>query len=270
VFCHVSQQAGAPQWFNFAATDGHRLARKRIEVSEGMASWGDVILPRKAVGLLGKLLAESAKADAGQVVVSAAADAARLQFEMPVADSGSVRLVTKAIDGTFPDYTRVIPTQGDKRAVIDREGLLAALARVSVMSIGKTRSVRCDFSEARLVLTVSEPETGEGREEVPCDYQGEAFTIGFNSDYWREVLSALASDNVLMIMSESNAPSLVVSADAEREAKVAAHELGQVQVLMPMRPPGLHRRALSIIAQLDRHHGVFVEALDHIQQLARG
>ena len=236
VFCHVAQAAGEPQWFCFAATDGHRLARKRIEVPDGAAAWPDMILPRRMVGHLAKLLGEADKTSEGaEVVVSATSGGTRVQFEMPCADDGSVRLLTKTVDGTFPDYGRVIPTMNDKSAVVPREGLIDAVDRMAVMATKESKAVKAEFSKGILALSIQNAELGEGREEVPIDYEGEPITIAFNGDYWRDVLRASGADNVRMVMADPGAPTLVVSDALARESDHQPYQISHVQVLMPMR-----------------------------------
>ena len=236
VFVTPAQVAGEAQTLAFVATDGHRMARKAICPPDGAASFVPMILPRKAVGILGKLLPAAAKAEDGALAdLLTSADGKRIEVSLPASDGGTMRMVSKAIDGTFPDYTRVIPTGNDLRAVIDREALHEALGRIGVMCGDKTRCIRAEFTKDCLTLTVANAELGEGSEELPCDYAGAALTIGFNGGYWREVLAALAGDNVLMCMADAGAPVLVVDAAAAKEFDGAPQGLPHVQVLMPMR-----------------------------------
>ncbi|NKI99607.1 DNA polymerase III subunit beta [Novosphingobium sp. SG707] len=236
VYVHPAQATGEPMTLNFAATDGHRLARKALDLPEGGASFPPMIWPRRAVDLLAKLLGEAEKLDAPEPVMVCANDGgARMRFDIGAADGGTVMLISKAIDGTFPDYSRVIPTISDKVAIVPRDELIAGLDRMAVLTTKDTKCIRTAFHKGVLELHIRNADLGEACEEVPCDYDGNSFVIGFNGDYWRTVLRAMASDNVMIRMLDDAAPTLMVSAAEAKEADCEAHKLGQIHVLMPMR-----------------------------------
>lgn len=234
IFMHVVQDEGEPQWLVLATTDGHRLARLRLTVPDGAASWPNVILPRQAVALLDKLLKAAAKGEekdqpAPQVLVEASAGGTALRFSMDAADGGEIELQTKAIDGTFPDYTRVIPSAPEHSLVVERVALGAAVKRVGVLASDKTRIVKAEISTDRIELVVITPELGEAREEVPCAYDGPDMTIGFNGQYLGEALVSTASDEVSLAFTDGMAPTLLRRAgdNVDRDALV--------QVVMPVR-----------------------------------
>jgi DNA polymerase-3 subunit beta len=234
IFIHVAQNEGEPQWLVLATTDGHRLARLRLAVPEGAASWPDAILPRAAVTLLDKLLKAAVKGEekdkeSPRVLVEASAGGTSLRFSMAAADGGEIELQTKAIDGTFPDYTRVIPTAPEHSLIVGREALAAAVKRVAVMASDKTRVVRADVSPDLIELVVITPELGEAREEVPCSYDGPAMTFGLNGQYLGEALVSAASDEISLAFTDAIAPTLLRRAGENVDRDVL------VQVIMPVR-----------------------------------
>lgn len=234
VFVHPVQAQGEALTLRFAATDGHRLARLAIDSPEGSASWPPMIIARQTVALLDKLLAGAAKSDVDAMVSVAAAGleaGSRISFAMPAADGGTVTLVAKTIDGTFPDYGRVIPVAVEAQATIERAPLAAALKRVGVLTAKSSRIVRCAFTEGKLTLTGSSPELGEAAEELPCDLEGEDLTVGFDHQYLRAALLACASDHVVLGLSGPSGPCRIEAVThAEDEAGPAL-----VQVVMPSR-----------------------------------
>lgn len=214
----------------FAATDGHRLARVAIDGPMGSASWPDMIVPRRAVAILDKLLASAIKAD-DAATVDVTGTAGRVQFALPAADAGEVALTTKLIDGSFPDYTRVIPTAPPCRAVVDREGLNAAVKRVATMAAKQSRAVKLEFAARVLTLSASAPELGEAVEELPCDFTGtDALSIGFDSRYLRDALGAVASDSVVLRLTDAGSPCRIEAEGADADGGEAL-----VQVVMPVR-----------------------------------
>lgn len=221
------------------ATDGHRLARLALDVPDGAASLPPVIVARKTVVLLDRLLASAAKG-AGEgapphVEVTAECSGRRLRFELPAGDAGEsggeLTIVAKTIDGTFPDYTRVIPDSPPHRFTIDRGVLAEAVKRVSALADGKTRIVRAELAADRLTLSASSPDLGDASEELPCAYAGPDIAIGFDARYWRDALAAIASDLVAMRFTDAQAPVRIAGwVDGEEVG-------GLVQVLMPVRVP---------------------------------
>jgi DNA polymerase-3 subunit beta len=180
-----------------AATDGHRLARMVLDPPNGASGMPDVILPRKAAKVLGGLL------DRFDGVVSVAVSRARLRFEL-----GETVLTCKTIDGTFPDYTRVIPVGNDKKLVFDRAALIEATDRVATVSSDRTRVVKLALSTGMLTLSVVSPETGTASEEVPCDYSGEPVAVGFNARYLLDALAQGTADTMTAWFVDSAAPTL--------------------------------------------------------------
>ncbi|WP_343526104.1 DNA polymerase III subunit beta [Sphingomonas sp.] len=213
IFLHVAEDNGAPV-LKAAATDGHRLARVTIDRPNGAEGMPDVIVPRKCVGELRKLLDEVD----GSVGVSLSGT--KIRFDL-----GQAILTSKLIDGTFPDYTRVIPTANDKILKLDPKAFMQGVDRVSTIATEKTRAVKMALDRDRITLSVTSPENGTASEEVPGEYTSLGFEIGFNSRYLLDILGQIDSDLVEVHLADAAAPTLIREND-----KAPA-----LYVLMPMR-----------------------------------
>lgn len=213
IFLHVAEDNGAPV-LKAAATDGHRLARVTIERPNGAEGMPDVIVPRKCVGELRKLLDEVD----GSVGVSLSGT--KIRFDL-----GQAILTSKLIDGTFPDYSRVIPTANDKILKLDPKAFMQGVDRVSTIATEKTRAVKMALDRDRITLSVTSPENGTASEEVPGEYTSLPFEIGFNSRYLLDILGQIDSDLVEVHLADAAAPTLIREND-----KAPA-----LYVLMPMR-----------------------------------
>lgn len=218
-----------------AATDGHRLARLTLDAPDAGASFPAVIVGSRTVALLDKLCASALKA-AGEgappsVSIEANASGGLIRWCLPAGDGGSIEVIAKTIDGSFPDYERVVPADPPLRALVNRAELAGAVKRVAVLVDSKTRAVSACFTPDLLTLTVTTPELGEAREELPCSYDGPEVTLGLNSKYWREALLALASDEIALGFSaDPQGPVLLRGIGTAQEESDRI-----VQVLMPMR-----------------------------------
>lgn len=216
IFLHVSDEDKPV--LKAAATDGHRLARFTIAQPEGAAGMPDVIVPRKAVAELRKLLEESLD---GNVQVDLSAS--KIRFTL--GGEGGVVLTSKLIDGTFPDYSRVIPTGNDKLLKVDPRSFYEGVDRVATIATEKTRAVKMGLENDKVTLSVTSPDNGTAAEEVPADYAAEGFEIGFNANYLKDILSQIDSDTVELHLADAGAPTLIRQ-DASSPA---------LYVLMPMR-----------------------------------
>lgn len=212
IFLHVSDDPMPV--LKAAATDGHRLARVTVKRPDGADGMPDVIVPRKCVGELRKLLEEID----GSVGVSLSAS--KIRFDL-----GQALLTSKLIDGTFPDYSRVIPTGNDKILKIDPKSLEEGVDRVSTIATEKTRAVKLALDRDRVTLSVTSPENGTASEDVPGDYAAQPFEIGFNSRYLLEILAQVEGDLVEVHLADAAAPTLIREND-----KAPA-----LYVIMPMR-----------------------------------
>ncbi|HEY0627236.1 MAG TPA: DNA polymerase III subunit beta [Allosphingosinicella sp.] len=212
IFIHVSDEDQPV--LKAAATDGHRLARVTVARPEGAQGMPDVIIPRKCVGELRKLLDEVD----GTVQVSLSES--KIRFGL-----GNAILTSKLIDGTFPDYSRVIPTANDKLLRIDPRSFEEGVDRVATIASEKTRAVKMALDRDKITLSVTSPENGTAAEEVPGDYGADSMEIGFNARYLLDILGQIEGDTVEVHLADAAAPTLLREND-----KAPA-----LYVLMPMR-----------------------------------
>jgi DNA polymerase-3 subunit beta len=185
------------------ATDGHRLSWASLPV-EGKYNRQEVILPRKTVLELAKLLEDVDD----PVTLDILANQARFRF-------GNVELVSKVVDGKFPDYNRVIPTAHTRGFELARTELLAALQRAAILSNEKFRGVRLVLADGNLRIVCTNSEQEEAEEELEVGYQGEALDIGFNVTYLLDVLANLGSERVRFAFGDANSSALVTMPERE-------------------------------------------------------
>jgi DNA polymerase-3 subunit beta len=197
-----------------AATDGHRLARVTVPRPDGADGMPDVIVPRKAVQELYRLLEELE----GTVEISLSPT--KIRFGL-----GSAILTSKLIDGTFPDYNRVIPTANDKLLKLDPKSFSAGVDRVSTIASEKTRAVKMSVDRDKVTLSVTSPENGVATEELPADYGNDGLEIGFNAKYLLDILGEIDGDTVEVHLADAAAPTLLRENDKSNA----------LYVLMPMR-----------------------------------
>lgn len=189
---------GNPERLRAVATDGHRLAFSERAGQTGLEEPVQAILPRKSVQELNRLLDHSDE----EVVLVVGEGQVQVDID-------SVRLTTKTIDGRFPDYERVIPDHGDKQVQADRETLRRSLARTAILSNEKFRGVRLQLGEGQLTLQTHNPEHEEAEEEIEVDYNGEALEIGFNVNYLLDALAAIAGEEVVLELKNSDSSGLL-------------------------------------------------------------
>jgi DNA polymerase III subunit beta len=216
IFLHVSDDDQPV--LRAAATDGHRLARFTLPRPEGAEGMPDVIVPRKAVAELRKLLEEALD---GNVEIDLSAS--KIRFTL--GGEGGVMLTSKLIDGTFPDYSRVIPTGNDKLLKLDPKSFYEGVDRVATIATEKTRAVKMGLEQDKVTLSVTSPDNGTAAEEVPADYRSDAFEIGFNANYLKDILHQIEGDTVELHLADPGAPTLI----RQNEKSQALY------VLMPMR-----------------------------------
>lgn len=216
IFLHVTDED--EPLLKAAATDGHRLARYTLPRPEGAAGMPDVIVPRKAVGELRKLLDEALDSN---VMINLSAS--KIRFAL--GGEGGVVLTSKLIDGTFPDYSRVIPTANDKLLKVDPKLFYSGVDRVATIATEKTRAVKIGIDNDRVTLSVTSPDNGTASEEIAAEYRSEGIEIGFNANYLKDILGQIDSDTVELHLADAGAPTLI----RENESSRALY------VLMPMR-----------------------------------
>jgi DNA polymerase III subunit beta len=213
VYMHVAQGEDGPA-LRCVATDGHRLARIDADLPEGASDMPGVIVPRKTVGELRKLLDD----DDMQIAVSVSET--KVRFATP-----QITLTSKVIDGTFPDYSRVIPTANTRRLEVDAQEFSKAVDRVATVSSERSRAVKLSLDEDRLVLSVNAPDSGAAEEELAVAYGDEPLEIGFNAKYLLEIASQVDRENAVFLFNSSGDPTLM------REGNDAS----AIYVVMPMR-----------------------------------
>jgi DNA polymerase-3 subunit beta len=196
------------------ATDGHRLARIEVDMPDGAASIPGVIIPRKTIGELRKLIEE------GVDTVKVSLSGTKIRFEC-----GHAVLISKLIDGNFPDYERVIPTHNDKVMEVPGKFLSQCVDRVSVIASEKTRGIKLLVEDGKLTLTANSAEQGNATEELDVKYNSDSIEIGFNSRYLMEMLAQIEGDMAHIAFSDSSSPAVV------RDTACA----GALYVVMPMR-----------------------------------
>jgi DNA polymerase III subunit beta len=216
IFLHVTDED--EPLLKAAATDGHRLARFTLPRPDGAAGMPDVIVPRKAVGELRKLLDEALDSN-----VMIDLSASKIRFAL--GGEGGVVLTSKLIDGTFPDYSRVIPTANDKLLKVDPKLFFSGVDRVATIATEKTRAVKIGLDNDRVTLSVTSPDNGTAAEELAAEYRSEGLEIGFNANYLKDILAQIDSDTVELHLADAGAPTLIRENDQSRA----------LYVLMPMR-----------------------------------
>ncbi|MFT4915236.1 MAG: DNA polymerase-3 subunit beta [Yoonia sp.] len=213
VYMHVSESDGG-KVLRCVATDGHRLARIDAALPDGAAEMAGVIVPRKTVGELRKLLDD----DDMQIAVSVSET--KIRFATP-----TITLTSKVIDGTFPDYTRVIPTGNTRKLEVDAAEFARAVDRVATVSSERSRAVKLSLDEDRLILSVNAPDSGAAEEELAVAYGDEPLEIGFNAKYLLEIASQVDRENAVFMFNSSGDPTLM------REG----NDTTAIYVVMPMR-----------------------------------
>lgn len=213
VYMHVAQgEDGAV--LRCVATDGHRLARIDAPLPAGAEGMPGVIVPRKTVGELRKLL------DVDDMAIAVSVSETKVRFATP-----DITLTSKVIDGTFPDYSRVIPTGNTRRLEVDAQDFAKAVDRVATVSSERSRAVKLQLDEDRLVLSVNAPDAGAAEEELAVAYGDERLEIGFNAKYLLEIASQVDRENAVFLFNSAGDPTLM------REGNDAS----AVYVVMPMR-----------------------------------
>ncbi len=206
--------AGGKLKLRSVATDGHRLARAELDAPAGSEGMPGIIIPRKTVSELQKLV------DDPDVAVTVELSDTKIRFTI-----GSVVLTSKLIDGTFPDYQRVIPTGNDKKLTIDRQSFAAAVDRVSTISSERGRAVKLAIADGQLTLTVNNPDSGSATEELAADYSSDPLEIGFNARYLLDVAAQLTGSEARFMLADAGSPTLIHDTSDENT----------LYVLMPMR-----------------------------------
>lgn len=193
------------------ATDGRRLALVEHEVEFPKEAEADIILPSKAVTELLHTLE-----DDGELNVYV--DENKITFEF-----GDVLIASKLIDGTYPNFRQVIPSHCEERVTIERESLLTALKRVSLLTTDKSNATRLTFAKNKVTISTNTPDVGEARETIPIKYTGKEITVAFNPEYMMDPLRNLSNDEIFIELTDDLSPGVMKC------------DIPFLYVLMPMR-----------------------------------
>ena len=198
------------------ATDGHRLARTSVDLPDGANLTNGIIIPRKAIYEIRKLIDDYSNDEI--VSISLSDNKIRVQI-------GNSVITSKLIDGNFPDYEKVIPTENSNIVTLDCLLFSESVDRVSTIFSDKSRSVRISLSSNQLSLEANSPDTGSASEEIEISYENEEMSIGFNAKYLLDVTSQVGSGNFNISLKDSGSPALISMPD----------DAETLFVLMPMR-----------------------------------
>ena len=213
IYLHTAGTAKAPT-LRAVATDGHRLAQYEFALPAGASGMPGIIVPRKTVGEVQRLIEDN------ESEIAVELSSAKIRFTI-----GDVVLTSKLIDGTFPDYARVIPLGNDKELKVEKSEFEAAVDRVSTVSSERGRAVKLALTGGRLVLSVTNPDSGSATEELEVDYQADPLDIGFNSRYLLDIAAQIEGEVAVLKLADPGSPTLIQDRDAA----------GALYVLMPMR-----------------------------------
>lgn len=213
VYLHAAKTQGAPV-LRAVATDGHRLARMEVSLPAGAEKIPGVIIPRKTINELYKLL------ESGGDTVAISMSESKIRFAV----DGAV-LVSKLIDGTFPDYERVIPTANDKVMEVSAKDFSNAVDRVSVITSEKSRGIKLAVAGGKLTLSANSAEQGTALEELTVSYGADSVEIGFNSRYLLDMMAQVEGETAQFVFADSASPTIV------RDPA----DVGALYVIMPMR-----------------------------------
>jgi len=213
IYLHTAARGKAPM-LRAVATDGHRLAQAELPCPKGATDMPGIILPRKSVHELHRLI------EASDDTVSVGVSASKARFEI-----GTITMTTKLIDGTFPDYGRVIPKGNDKKLKVSNAEFMSAVDRVSTIASERGRAVKLSINGDKLVLSVNNPEGGSATEEITVDYDSTPLEIGFNARYLLDIAGQLESETAQFQLADPGSPTMVKDDSDD----------GALYVLMPMR-----------------------------------
>jgi DNA polymerase III subunit beta len=213
IYLHTAGTAKAPT-LRGVATDGHRLAQFELPLPAGASGMPGIIVPRKTVAEVQRLIEDN------DAEITVELSQGKVRFRL-----GETVLTSKLIDGTFPDYARVIPLGNDKELTVDKKEFEQAVDRVSTVSSERGRAVKLSLSNGKLMLSVTNPDSGSATEEIEVEYGSEPLDIGFNSRYLLDIAAQLEGEAAVLKLADPGSPTLIQDRDTK----------GALYVLMPMR-----------------------------------
>lgn len=213
IYLHTAQR-GKEATLRAVATDGHRLAQLDIPRPKGAEGMPGVIVPRKTVHELHRLI------ETGGSDIAIGVSQAKIRFEI-----GSITMTSKLIDGSFPDYQRVIPQSNDKSLRVSNAQFMSAVDRVSTIASERGKAVKLAIDKDKLVLSVTNPDGGSAVEELAAEYESGKLEIGFNARYLLDISGQLESDTLQFMLADPGSPTTVKDGGDDRA----------LYVLMPMR-----------------------------------
>jgi len=213
IYLHPAKSDGVAT-LRAVATDGHRLAQFDLEQPAGVEGMPGVIIPRKTVHELYRLI------EATDASIKVDVSPAKVRVEI-----GPITMTSKLVDGTFPDYGRVIPQGNDKVLEVSSQVFMGAVDRVSTIASERVRAVKLNIAPGKLILSVNNPDGGSATEEVAAEFTSPAMEIGFNARYLLDISGQLESDSLRFLLSDPGSPTIVKDVGDENA----------LYVLMPMR-----------------------------------
>ena len=196
IFLHLTDANGA-KYLTGVATDSHRLSSSSVEISN-LNDFVSIILPRKAVFQLCSLLAETQNEMTMQINEN------KVKFSI-----GKIKLVSKVIDGKFPDYKKVVPTDNKKFLIVDTKDLINSIERVTTVSLDRKEGVKLNINKDKVQLSVNSANSGEGNEIIKAEFNSDNLNISFNSKYLIDIASEVENNKFKMHLKDSVSPVLI-------------------------------------------------------------
>ena len=212
VFLHITEAHGR-NFLTGVATDSHRLSSSSLEI-DNMGNFSSLILPRKTVYQLCSLIAETSE----QLTMQTGENKIKFTF-------GKMKLISKVIDGKFPDYNKVVPTSNDKTLIVSSKDFIDSIERVATVSLDRKEGVKLSISKDNIQLSVNSANSGEGNEKIEADFSAENLNISFNSKYLVDIASEVEDKNIKMNLKDSVSPVLIEDAS----------DKNSYYVIMPMK-----------------------------------
>ena len=212
IFLHLTEAHGR-HFLTGVATDSHRLSSSSLEI-ENSNDFSSLILPRKTVFQLCSLLSETSDS------LTMQSSENKIKFTL-----GKIRLISKVIDGKFPDYKKVVPATNDKILNVPSKEFINSIERVASVSLDRKEGVKLKIEKDNIQLSVNSANSGEGNETIKADYNSESLNISFNSKYLIDIASEIENKNLKMNLKDSTSPVLIEDAS----------DKNSYYVIMPMK-----------------------------------